>query len=467
MFKNTYPLFERKKILKKEMLENLRDYPRDIFRILYQDYSDGILAGCRLKVQEPYVCVEPGILYYNKEFYIMNSPYRLLYEPKGEVQYIKVRFLEMAGGVEKKEAVTQIYIDGTPPDKKDELELARFKLQKGARLRDQYTSFYDFATEFDTLNLIYAPYASPGKCTVNPKISKSYAVSMMKYSVNNAWDCAFCLNCLQEGGTLPHATIQGYLNIRLKQEKETYQPAEIYDAFQKLLAKAEGSGRSTEHEVKTNRKMLLLQTGGKEMFLDEKLLQIESSKSEQEKREQHLTEIRDDILRQELEQKTVEDRVRELKSETVEIEGREFLCEKRRLLDSRVPVFIFPEDVDRIFEENNVATVFYRTLEIGTNLTFVNQPAVIKNEAEFQKKITEQYLKDKLTYYPLETGNFRSGNYRICYAEGVLTSAVGGVFINSFYCSGKKRTITGNYTCRLAKRYIFEYLFQAMVSQMF
>lgn len=203
------------------------------------------------------------------------------------------------------------------------------------------------------------------------------------------------------------------------------------------------------------------------MFLDEKLLQTESNWKEQEKRERYLTEIREDILRQELEQKTVEERVGELKCETVEIEGREFLCEKRRLLDSRIPVFVFPEDVDGIFEENNVATVFYRTLEIGTNLTFINQPAVIKNEAEFQKKLTEQYFKDKLTYYPLETGNFRSGNHRICYAEGVLTSAAGGVFINNFYCSGKKRTITGNYTCRLAKRYTFAHLFQAMVSQMF
>ena len=40
MFKNIYPLFERKRLLKKEMLEILRDYPRDIFQILYQDYCN-------------------------------------------------------------------------------------------------------------------------------------------------------------------------------------------------------------------------------------------------------------------------------------------------------------------------------------------------------------------------------------------------------------------------------------------
>ena len=48
MFKNIYPLFERKRLLKKEMLENLRDYPRNIFQILYQSYSDGILSGCNI-----------------------------------------------------------------------------------------------------------------------------------------------------------------------------------------------------------------------------------------------------------------------------------------------------------------------------------------------------------------------------------------------------------------------------------
>ncbi len=51
MFRNIYPLFERKHLLKKEMLDNLRDYPREIFNMLYQDYSDGILSGCRLEVR--------------------------------------------------------------------------------------------------------------------------------------------------------------------------------------------------------------------------------------------------------------------------------------------------------------------------------------------------------------------------------------------------------------------------------
>ena len=52
MFKNIYPLFERKRLLKKEMLENIRDFPRDIFDIFFRNYSDGILTGCDIEVKE-------------------------------------------------------------------------------------------------------------------------------------------------------------------------------------------------------------------------------------------------------------------------------------------------------------------------------------------------------------------------------------------------------------------------------
>ena len=46
MFQNIYPVFEPKRLLKKEMLENLRDFPRSLFGLQYQNYSDGILYGC-------------------------------------------------------------------------------------------------------------------------------------------------------------------------------------------------------------------------------------------------------------------------------------------------------------------------------------------------------------------------------------------------------------------------------------
>ena len=45
---NRYPLFETGRILKKEALEVIRDYPRDLLDILYEGYTDGVIRGLRL-----------------------------------------------------------------------------------------------------------------------------------------------------------------------------------------------------------------------------------------------------------------------------------------------------------------------------------------------------------------------------------------------------------------------------------
>lgn len=203
------------------------------------------------------------------------------------------------------------------------------------------------------------------------------------------------------------------------------------------------------------------------MYLDEKLLRTEAEREKREKHEEHLKQIKEDLIRQEQEQKSVDDWIRELKQKKVTIDEWEYQCEKTPLLEQRAAAFIFPEDVERVNEENGIATVFYRSLEIGTNITCLDRPAAIKNEKEFQEKLTRQYLKDKLTYRPMETGKILLAERKVYYAEGILTSAVGGVFINNFFCSGKTGTVTGNYTCTLRKRYSYEHLFRAMIRLMF
>ena len=48
LMENRYPLFETGRILKKEALEVIRDYPRDLLDILYEGYTDGVIRGLRL-----------------------------------------------------------------------------------------------------------------------------------------------------------------------------------------------------------------------------------------------------------------------------------------------------------------------------------------------------------------------------------------------------------------------------------
>ena len=48
MFRYEYPIFEHKNLLKKSMLDELRDYPLSLSRMYFSGYGDGILEGCAL-----------------------------------------------------------------------------------------------------------------------------------------------------------------------------------------------------------------------------------------------------------------------------------------------------------------------------------------------------------------------------------------------------------------------------------
>ncbi len=62
MFYYEVPQFEKKRLLRTEMLEQIRDFPRDYLEILYAGYSDGVLRGCALRWTENRLVIGPGIL---------------------------------------------------------------------------------------------------------------------------------------------------------------------------------------------------------------------------------------------------------------------------------------------------------------------------------------------------------------------------------------------------------------------
>ncbi len=117
------------------------------------------------------------------------------------------------------------------------------------------------------------------------------------------------------------------------------------------------------------------------MHLDEKLLQMRMESKKQEEVKKHLQDIKEDILRQEREQKPIQEWVRELTCNLVDIKGVKYVCEKKRVVDNHIGIYIFPEDVEKIIEDSNVATIIHHTLEIGINVTFLNQSAVLDRKS--------------------------------------------------------------------------------------
>lgn len=258
MFTYTYPVFEKKRLLKIEMLENLRDYPRELFDILFQGYRNGILSGADIFVRSGVLSISPGIIFWNGLSYILSEEFSIEYEATGKYSYLKVKFLEEIQSPEKNEQLTQIYTDDKPANELCEMELARYKLQSGAKLRGEYTDFFDCDTEFDTVNRIHVPFASLNRSTIWPEILKIFARTIMRSPIRSPWDYAFCMNCLHLEHGMNYGEINSYLNVRLEEKKTDYSNHEIYQSLKKIIREANGTGRMQNMDTNTHKKMLLL-----------------------------------------------------------------------------------------------------------------------------------------------------------------------------------------------------------------
>ncbi len=163
VFANQYPHFQKGRILKREMLENLRDYPRDFLDLYFKDYSNGIITGVNVLVAETSLIITQGIVKYNDHLYILHSDYELPYYATGHETMVKIKFAEEVNELDFTSFTTQIVLDDSVKMAKNELELGRFKLKPGARLRSQHVDFHDLATEYNTVNFIHCQYAGVQK----------------------------------------------------------------------------------------------------------------------------------------------------------------------------------------------------------------------------------------------------------------------------------------------------------------
>ena len=216
MFRYILPEFQARRLLKAEMLEQLRDYPRNIAELALVDYSDGILSGGNILWDKEILTISPGMLYWKKRLYFQEKPFSLPCRPVNDMQYLKVRFADERREAGQISGIGEIVLETKKPDSVCELELCRFFLQEGARLRVNYENFEDFSTKYDTVNLLYAPYAAQGEKTISPVILKQYATELLELRTENIYDVSFAMNVLSMSGNIPTASIREYLKVRLE-----------------------------------------------------------------------------------------------------------------------------------------------------------------------------------------------------------------------------------------------------------
>lgn len=217
---NLYPLFERNRILKKELMWSLRDYSFTHIQLEYQTYADGIIKGCEIEVREKELVVGKGIVKYDGFIYLITEEMRIAYEPTEQLEILKMK-MEVDKRSEDFIAYRiTLFLDNNPVKKEGELEVCRFKLRCGSRLRSQYKDFEDMATDFDTVNVIEADWGGVSGKTISPSVTGYFAENVLAESGSLPEDVSFAYLCLNQREAVSRKVLEHYINTRLGTKEE-------------------------------------------------------------------------------------------------------------------------------------------------------------------------------------------------------------------------------------------------------
>ncbi|RKI40047.1 DNA and RNA helicase [bacterium D16-51] len=227
------PLFQKGRVLKKEGLETLRDFPYRFVELGMDGWADGILSGFDIsygkgKDGKGQLFVSAGAVWHQGQvvlaekevipFDLFDCPVRvkLCFRPGFSTEDFSVRPMEM-------------HIEEGSQENGG-MELGRFRLSKGARLRKDYRDLQDFCTSYNTLDITQVPYAGPGGTTIAPMLLRVFARMVLENQSAKETDVSFALLCLDHP-PVPRDCLLWYISRRLGRPYQELSHSEIYQCL--------------------------------------------------------------------------------------------------------------------------------------------------------------------------------------------------------------------------------------------
>ncbi|RDY30438.1 hypothetical protein [Lachnotalea glycerini] len=242
MLVQAIPLFQDGHILRREMLIALSDYAFLTSQLFYKGYADGILAGCELTTTKDNIILNTGIVYFKGQAYLIKEPMAIAYYPTNTTLVLKLSISDELTEPNFIYREIDLILTEQTHLQNGEIELCRFKLQQGAKLRDQYQDFEDRNTTFDTLNRIHAPFSTKEESTLSWEITKAFAQEMLVTNHLNDLDTYFCIQILNQPNPISKAALMAYLSKSCQEPLEDRSNLAVYKELVKVL-KARQSGK--------------------------------------------------------------------------------------------------------------------------------------------------------------------------------------------------------------------------------
>lgn len=258
MIGQAIPLFESGNLLTKEMLLSLKSFTFDFGELLHHGYSDGILTGCQVTITDKQINLNKGILLFHGKLYIIDSALTEEYYPTEEVCLFKIHFKEEVRTQNFLYREIETSISPEPIDEPSEMELCRFKLQKGFYLRDKYKDFKDRVTEYDTVNTIHSPFSSYGESSLSPEVTYAFAQYIRETQSKDPLDCMFSMEVYQSNGrALNKKAIITYIEMRLGVKRDTYSNEDLFYYLSEIIDRMDGVPTANNTTQKAQRMILM------------------------------------------------------------------------------------------------------------------------------------------------------------------------------------------------------------------
>ncbi len=184
------PTFEKGSILKQNMLESLRDYPRSLWNLLYAGYGNGIIEGFDVTVlNDDRIKIMPGIVKNEGVLYFSNVEQIIEQKYENNYVYLEVIQKDSADGVVYS---VEIYQYDSPQIEKIEL----FRYTRNAKLSMLQGCQDLFNPPINRINRMYSQYSYRGGYGLCPDYFKFYAADVLCSSNAKMEDIAFAYQCL-------------------------------------------------------------------------------------------------------------------------------------------------------------------------------------------------------------------------------------------------------------------------------
>lgn len=249
MEKNRIPIFEKGKILDKDMLDELKNLNLDYVNTLYFSKSDGVIYGIDPEVKENKIIINPGLIKYNGELFkiLTKKEIEIPLEDGGYKYFLQKvdktlndKFLELNFKLklfrnEEKEA--------------NGFEIFRILRREGADLKEPI-QIVGVGKEYNTLNLINLKISTLSGTNLSSKLLKLYAQNMLKNKKLDTYERIICMYILNSNHE--REFILKYLNISSKANN-----LEIYKALEERYLNLENNNKIEKNMEKNTRKMLV------------------------------------------------------------------------------------------------------------------------------------------------------------------------------------------------------------------